>query len=486
MVTVTAALPAVFSTAELVSDQFRQLAFGQREAGAGDQRVAADHHPGVGARGQRRLPDFAAFGGVEGVDHAVGGGSKDNIIGDQQRAVSGLRQFRLPDDLAGREVERHDFPGGGAFFAGFFAVDQRRRVVDDRHVDPPAVGRGESDGAAERAREHLAGLDLVVFAAHRQHVVFVVTVVLADAGPPDRLAGLDVHSDDESGLARPNRHFLAAGLGDDRRVLEVPVVDVVRRLLVVPDELAGLGIEFDQRVGVEVRARPAGAERFAFGAGERRRVTGAGVDEALGVEGGRVPEAAAGVHLRFAPEAFRHRVPVPQFLARLAVHHPERPDLAGFVFGRRRLRHGRDVDLAVVDARRHIDRAAEFHLPDVLAGFLVERKGFRGGGAVDVPVGDGQPVRAMARRFVLLRPEDVAAFEVDRLDIGFKVLGVDDAARDHRGRGVAAVDTGAVDRVRPDFFQFGDVAAVDRALHRPRAGKIDVGDGVAGEAGVAR
>ncbi len=48
------------STAEFVGDEFRHLAFGGRQAGTGDEHVAADHHPGVGPRRQRRLPQFAA------------------------------------------------------------------------------------------------------------------------------------------------------------------------------------------------------------------------------------------------------------------------------------------------------------------------------------------------------------------------------------------------------------------------------------------
>jgi hypothetical protein len=64
---------------------------------------------------------------------------------------------------------------------------------------------------------------------------------------------------------------------EDRRVLEVVVAQVVRGDLPVPEQLAGLPVEGDEGVGVEV---PAGtAARVRVGLAERVGARVAGADE---------------------------------------------------------------------------------------------------------------------------------------------------------------------------------------------------------------
>ena len=293
-----------------------------------------------------------------------------------------------------------------------------------------------------------------------------MAVVFADPVFPDDLAALRVGGEHDPGLARGDDQFAPTGLHQDRRALEVPVVDVVRGDLVVPLELAGLGVQLDQRVAVEIGAGAARAEGVFAGAGERRRVAGAEVHAALAVEGGRVPGAAARVDRRLAPEALGHGVEVPELLAGLRFERPHRADAAAFVglFGVDR--HGRDEDLAFAEARRHVDAlvfvAGQLRRPDLFAVLLVEGEGFGRGAAVDAAVGDDDPVRPVARDFEARGPEHFARFEVDRLHVGGEVLRVDHALVDHRSRGVAAEVACAGDLRRPGFGEAGDVGAVDR------------------------
>ena len=185
-------------------------------------------------------------------------------------------------------------------------------MVDHRDEQRRLIRRHRRDHPAQGARIDQPRLDLRAFAPHRQQAVFVVAVVGADRALPHRLAGFGVEGDDDPGLAGADRQLPAPGLGQDRRVLEVPVVEVVRRLLVVPLHLAGLGVELDHRVGVEVRPGPARAPGKLGRAGERRRVAGAEVHEALLVEGRWVPEPAAGVEfgVLLRPEALGNGVEV--------------------------------------------------------------------------------------------------------------------------------------------------------------------------------
>ena len=69
------------------------------------------------------------------------------------------------------------------------------------------------------------------------------------------------------------RHAVDGHVGQHRHLRRVPVVHVVRRELVVPLEHAGVGVERDDRVGVEVVALAVVAVEI------RTRVAGAPVDQ---------------------------------------------------------------------------------------------------------------------------------------------------------------------------------------------------------------
>ena len=58
--------------------------------------------------------------------------------------------------------------------------------------------------------------------------VLIVAVVHADGTLPEQLAGLGVELDQDAGLAAVDHHRAAVGGGQHRRVLQVPVVQVVR------------------------------------------------------------------------------------------------------------------------------------------------------------------------------------------------------------------------------------------------------------------
>ena len=62
-----------------------------------------------------------------------------------------------------------------------------------------------------------------------EEVVVVVAVVHADRALPDQLAGLGVDRDKDPTLAAVDDELLTARGGEDRGVLDVPVIDVVRR-----------------------------------------------------------------------------------------------------------------------------------------------------------------------------------------------------------------------------------------------------------------
>src|SRR5260221_9414914 len=101
--------------------------------------------------------------------------------------------------------------------------------------------------------------------------------------------------------------------------------------LEVPLQLAGLCVQLDDRVGVQVRARPARSQRVLRVPWNRRRVAHPEVHRAFAVEGRRVPDSAAGVDLRVTPQVFRHSVEMPKLFAGLRVQPPKGPYPAGFV-----------------------------------------------------------------------------------------------------------------------------------------------------------
>ena len=304
-------------------------------------------------------------------------------------------------------------------------------------------------------------------------VVVVVAVVDADRALPDGLAGLRVDRDEDAGLATVDHDLLAVRGGEHGGVLHVPVVDVVTRQLVVPDVLARLRVELDDRVGVEIRPRPARAPRELRRSGERRRIRDPDVQVALAVKGRWIPHPAAGVDVlvRRGPEVRGHLIELPLGRPRLGVHRPENPLAVAAIEHLRVTGHGRHIDGAVVVTGRHVDALAAVAdqrlRPQLLPvrGLKCERCAVRR--AVERSVVERHPVRAFARRVVLVRPEHLAALEVDGLDVGLEVLRVEHAVRGHRCGRVCAEGAVGGDRHRPRHSEPRDVGCVDRAADIP-------------------
>ena len=155
---------------------------------------------------------------------------------------------------------------------------------------------------------------------------------------------------------RPEHHLARRAapvdVGEHGHLRRVVVELVVRRELVIPLQLAGIGVERDDAVAVQVVAEPHAAVPI------RRGVAGAPEREIrLGIVGGRVPDRGAALAPRVAgPRVVaglawrRDRVEAPSLLARLRV---ERGDVAADPH----VAAGRADDHFVLDdVRRHRDR----------------------------------------------------------------------------------------------------------------------------------
>ena len=81
-----------------------------------------------------------------------------------------------------------------------------------------------------------------------------------------------IETDHDGALAGRDHDGVTVGRASDQRVHQVAVEEVVRMDLVVPAQLAGVDVEGDRRVGVEVGAGTARAVGELGGARERRRV----------------------------------------------------------------------------------------------------------------------------------------------------------------------------------------------------------------------
>ncbi len=191
------------------------------------------------------------------------------------------------------------------------------------------------------------------------------------------------------------RLALPLDVGEHRHLRRVVVQLVVRRELVVPLQLAGVGVERDDAVAVEVVAKPRRAVPV------RRRVAGAEEHEVrLGIVGARVPHADAaglprvarpGLVARLAGSG--NRVEAPDFLAGLRI---ERRDVAA---DRAVAAAGADDHLVLHDRRVVRDRvaapsaSATCDVPDLLAALRVDRDQVRVERAHDTACRRGSPRR---------------------------------------------------------------------------------------------
>ena len=278
--------------------------------------------------------------------------------------------------------------------------------------------------------------------------------VLRDGrGGPEEFAGLAVEGVDDAGLAGHAGHHPAdlarpqprvdpahrVGVGRDRGVEQHPLegvveVPVVVQVLVVPDDLAGVGVEGEGRVVVQVREVGAAEHELRGRRGDRR----AGVDQVqLGVVAGGHP----------APDVLAVGVghPAPRLVARLAGGRGGAPppqlgpgqgvvgsDDAGLGSTRRAAAPSRDHLPAGDDRPRAVGRGVgavveDTGLPHQLAGHRVEGEGEVVGAGVDdqpvvdreVAVGDGEPADVLVDvrgQIAPVLPHEVAARGVDGLD----------------------------------------------------------------------
>ncbi len=197
-------------------------------------------------------------------------------------------------------------------------------------------------------------------------------------GTDERAVGT-VERVEEAIAAKMTQHF--PRLAVDRDVVDhlradlVIVVHVVRRVLEIPDDLAGVGVDGEGRVGVEIVARP------VFGIEHRRRLTGTPIQEVgRRVISSDIPEGATaglpsvmvvspGLVAGFARR--RDRVSAPQHVAGLGVdrHQPTASADIGAGSG--------DDDHVLDDQRRTREEVGvgdlEVLVPQDLAGILVDR-----------------------------------------------------------------------------------------------------------------
>jgi hypothetical protein len=98
----------------------------------------------------------------------------------------------------------------------------------------------------------------------------------ADVPLPDELPRRAIDHVDRAALAAGDDDVAPTEAGEDRRLLEVVVEQVVRERLEVPEERAREPVEDDERVGVEVRTRAARPVRIGRRPGERSSSTAGG------------------------------------------------------------------------------------------------------------------------------------------------------------------------------------------------------------------
>ncbi len=131
-----------------------------------------------------------------------------------------------------------------------------------------------------------------------------------DGSSPDRLSRLPIEGDDLAHLPRAYDDVLLhpgnINGREYRRDLEVVVEQVMWSHLVVPKQLAVLGIQRNYAARVEVVSRPARPVRELLGPRPRPRVPYSPIHDACSrIDCRRIPGAPAAVHLRVTPDVLR-------------------------------------------------------------------------------------------------------------------------------------------------------------------------------------
>src|SRR3954454_5024496 len=392
---------------------------------ADQERVAVDGGERVDA-GRRLLgPERLAGLRVEGVDRARVVAGEDDVVRDRGRAEVHRRERSLPEEPKGGRVE-----GGEAAPA---ALEVRQGARESAWQATRARVHGEVQPGHEQAagRERHRGLDPTEvtredgnqLARERTGVV----LVLADGARPERrsvrrLVGKDLAhlSGHEHDLGRHSGHRDGGG---DRWDLEVVVAHVVWHRLPEPDALAGLAVQRDQRVRIEVWTWAAGAVREPLRAVQRRGVGDRHEDAPLAVDRRWVPEAAAPVDLWIGEELgpVGDRVERPAWVAGCRVERPHDAQRSARVERRHVAWDRADQDLVVVRLGRHVDALFvvpdQLAAPEQLAGLGVEREGALLGGPVDAAVAEGDAVRPDAGLVERMPPLELARRAVERVDV---------------------------------------------------------------------
>ena len=296
-----------------------------------------------------------------------------------------------------------------------------------------------------------------------------------------------VGADGESYAHLPGREHDVGGYAADRhppeygRDLQVIIAEIVRGHLLVPKNFAGLPVEGDQAVRVQVRARTAGPVRVVRRAREGPRVGDCDENPALGIGGTRVPQPAAEVDVRMSPQAgILDRAPLPPDRARTRVERVDGPCDTRLLAEKRGVeRHSAGDHHAVDQLRRDVDPAmvvcGQLTGPHLRAGARVQREHAGRGDAVDAPVAVADSVGAGTRDTHLMLPSELAGVRVDCGDVGVQLLYVHGPIEHDRLRGDDAPKARAGQRVPPRGLQPGHVAGIDRrAGGVPRVGQVVV------------
>ena len=452
------------------------------------------HRSGVDAPADVLVPQLLAGLGVEGEEEAVRRAAEHEVAGGRQQARRRPRVHRkLPAHVAGLRFDGAHRPyvvlerlgrlaAAGAVALAFLVLDRpdevARRGVVGHHVDQAGAravgGRPPVRAAGDGGGDHGA-LGRRLHSRHQDGP----SVLVESLGPglpgigraEQELAGLAVEHVEERVAVREEHQLalLAAErrVGQHRDLRRIPVVDVVRRELEVPLQLAGVGVEGHHRVGVEVVALPHRAVVVRAG------VAGAPVQEVqLRVVGaghpGRRPAGAPGVAGPGAVVGMvRPRRGVKAPLARAAL------DVVG-------VDHAADAvlapghageDLVSDDERRGrlaVARRRFLHLglPQDAAGAGVERHQVRVQGAHDHPVALHRHPAVVAaatddhlvRQRVLVAPPGPAGGRVERDDRAGRFGDVHHAV-DHQRRRLGPVEHREL--VDPGYLQAADVLPVD-------------------------
>src|SRR5258706_1246383 len=214
-------------------------------------------------------------------EYQIARGGED--AGERRRLVVDLPLLGAADLIAGVKMTtgrpvrwRHQLERGAEVELGHRLED--RRGLLHRHIHAPlladlvvepglrAIGAGvPADAAGDRRAQRTFRLAKVEVAATDQFPGFRIDVLdevdVLDQLPDVLDLGVGaIIDEDEPALVGVHHELLVAAVDHDElahRRVEVP--GIVRQLLVVEFELAGIRIERDDRCGIEVRARPRSA-----------------------------------------------------------------------------------------------------------------------------------------------------------------------------------------------------------------------------------